>query len=94
VATVAHATPLRHTDAAHDHVQAIIEDRAANALTVVSAAEKAYREVGEHARRLSGTAISRVSAALNPTTSPGLLPTRPPDPPPRQNHHRGRSSWR
>jgi DnaB-like helicase N terminal domain len=36
VATVTHASLLRHTDAAHDHVQAIAEDRSADALTVVS----------------------------------------------------------
>lgn len=71
VATVAHASLLRHTDAAHEHVQAIAQDHAADALTVVSAAEKAYREVGEHARRLSGTtAVSPISAALNPTNAP------------------------
>ncbi len=81
VATVAHASLLRHTDAAHDHVQAVTEDRATNALTVVSAAEKAYREVGEHARRLSGTAVSRVSAALNPT-HPGFYRHDHPTPTP------------
>jgi len=63
---------------------------AADALSVVSAAEKTYRDVGEHARRLSGTtAVSRISAALNPANpasgqSPHWStppPTRPPDGP-------------
>lgn len=100
VATVAHSSLLRHTEAAREQVQVIAEDRAADALTVVSAAEEAYREVGEHARRLSGTttAVSRASAALNPTTTPSgpptrwpnPPPTRPPDQPPQRDHSRGR----
>ncbi|MGH7743677.1 MAG: DnaB-like helicase N-terminal domain-containing protein, partial [Candidatus Dormibacteria bacterium] len=98
VRTVAHASLLRHTEAAREHVAAIADDRAADALTVVSAAEKAYREVGEHARRLSGTtAVSRASAALNPTTPhepptrwPHPPPARPPDKPPQPDHSRGR----
>ena len=95
VATVAHASLLRHTDAAHQQVRAIAQDRAADALTVVSAAEKAYRDVGEHARRLSGTtAASRISAALNPTNPPsGQSPhwsTPPPDQPPQREHRRAR----
>jgi replicative DNA helicase len=89
VATVAHAALLRHTDAARQQVQAIAEDRAADALTVVSAAEKAYRAVGEHARRLYGTTPSPISTALNPTNPPSGRsphwstppPTRPPDEP-------------
>jgi replicative DNA helicase len=98
VHTVAHASLLRHTDAARHAVQAISEDRAADALTVVSAAEKAYQQVGEHARRLSGTsAVSRASAALDPTNTPprtsppwvSTPPTRPPEEPQR-DHRRGR----
>ena len=92
VATVAHASLLRHTDAAHDHVQAITHNHAADTLTVVSTAEKAYREVGEHARRLSSTIPSRISAALNPTNPPsGHSPhwsTPPPPRPPDQPEHR------
>lgn len=93
VATVAHASLLRHTDAAHQQVQAIAKDRAADALTVVSAAEKAYRDVGEHARRLSGTPVSRISAALNPTGTPlgrrqPDWPTTPVHDPPQQQGHR------
>jgi hypothetical protein len=89
VAIVAHASLLRHTDAARDQVQAIAQNHAADALTVVSAAEKAYRAVGEHARRLSGTTPSPITAALNPTNPPSGQsprwstppPTRPPDEP-------------
>ena len=88
VATVAHASLLRHTDAAREHVHAIAQNHAADTLTVVSAAEKAYRDVGEHARRLSGTtAANRISAALNPTNPP---PTRPPDEPLQREHRRAR----
>jgi replicative DNA helicase len=98
VATVAHAALLRHTDAARDHVQAIAGDHAADALTVVSTAERAYRDVGEHARRLSGTTPSRISAALNPTNSLSGQsphwstppPTRPPDEPLPRDHRRSR----
>ena len=95
VATVAHASLLRHTDAARDHVQAIAQNHAADTLTVVSAAEKAYRDVGDHARRLSGTiAVSRISAALNPTNAPsGQSPhwsTPPPDQPHQREHRRAR----
>jgi replicative DNA helicase len=99
VHTVAHASLLRHTDAAHHQVQAISEDPAADALTVVSAAEKVYGQVGEHARRLSGTtpAVSRASAALDPTGTPPTtsLPwaTTPPTGPleePRRDYQRGR----
>ena len=69
VRTIAHASLLRHTDAAREHVAAIADDRTTDALTVVSAAADAYRDVEHHARRLSGTttAVSRASAALNPT---------------------------
>jgi len=93
VATVAHASLLRHADVAHQQVQAIAEDRAVDALTVVSAAEKAYRDVGEHARRLSGTPVSPISAALNPTNPPPGrgqpdLPTPPPHDPSQQQGHR------
>ncbi|MGH3826256.1 MAG: DnaB-like helicase N-terminal domain-containing protein [Pseudonocardiaceae bacterium] len=100
VATVAHASLLRHTDAARQQVQGILaEDR--DALTVVSAAEEAYREVGEHARRLTGTtttAVSRASAALNPAATPPRTPppsaapppARSPEEPPRRDHQR---SW-
>jgi replicative DNA helicase len=94
VAAVAHASLLRHTDAARDHVQTIAQDRAADALTVVSAAEKAYRAVGEHARRLSGTTTSGISAALNPNPLPGRgqprWPTPPPDQPQQREHRRVR----
>jgi hypothetical protein len=94
VATVAHASLLRHTDAARDQVQAIAQNHAADTLTVVSAAEKAYRDVGEHARRLSGTTPSRISAELNPTNPPsGPSPhwsTPPPDEPLQREHHRTR----
>jgi replicative DNA helicase len=104
VRTVAHASLLRHTDAAREHVAAIADDRTADALTVVSAAADAYREVEHHARRLTGrttTAVSRASAALNPITNdtpPGSRqphwtappPTRPPDQPPQPDHQRGR----
>jgi replicative DNA helicase len=98
VATVAHAALLRHTDAARDHIQAIAHNHAADALTVVSTAEKAYRDVGEHARRLSGTAPSRISAALNPPNLPSrhsphwstAPPTRPPDEPLQREHRRAR----
>lgn len=98
VATVAHAALLRHTDAARDHIQAIAHNHAADALTVVSAAEKAYRAVGEHARRLSGTTPSRISAALNPINLPSghpphwstPPPTRPPDEPLQREHRRAR----
>ena len=92
MATVAHAALLRHTDAACEQVQAITEDRTAAALTVVSTAEKAYRDVGEHARRLSGTPVSPISAALNPTIPLGteprwisLPPTQPPDESPQRD---------
>jgi replicative DNA helicase len=99
VRTVAHASLLRHTDAAREHVQAIAEDRSSDALTVVSAAADAYRDVEHHARRLTGgttTAVSRASAALNPTTTPpgsrqphwSTPPT--PEQPPQRDHHRGR----
>ncbi len=103
VRTVAHASLLRHTDAAREHVAAIADDRTADALTVVSAAADAYRDVEHHARRLTGgttTAVSRASAALNPTTNTaagGVPPpwptpplTRTPDPPPQPDHRRGR----
>jgi replicative DNA helicase len=104
VRTVAHASLLRHTDTAREHVQAIANDHTTDALTVVSAAADAYRDVEHHARRLSGTttAVSRASAALNPTTNettPGIPPHRstppptripPPDPPPQRDHQRGR----
>jgi replicative DNA helicase len=102
VRTIAHASLLRHTDTTREHVQAIANDRTTDALTVVSAAADAYREVEHHARRLSGTttAVSRASAALNPThTPPGIPPHRstppptripPPDPPPQRDHQRGR----
>ena len=98
VATVAHASLLRHTDAARDHVHAIAQNHAADTLTVVSAAEKAYRDVGEHARRLSGITPSRISATLNPTNllsgqSPHWSsppPTRPPDEPLQREHRRAR----
>lgn len=99
VDTVAHASLLRHTEAAGQQVQAIAEDPTADALTVVSVAQDAYREVGEHARRLTGTtsAVSRASAALDSThTPPGIQPswttpppTGPPDEPHR-DHRRGR----
>jgi replicative DNA helicase len=94
IATVAHAALLRHTDAAHEQIQAIADDHAADALTVVSTAEKAYREVGEHARRLSGTTTSRISAALNPNPladrgqSHWLTP--PPNQPQQREHRRAR----
>jgi hypothetical protein len=55
VRTIAHASLLRHTDAAREQVAAIAEDRTADALTVVSAAADAYRKVEHHARRLTGT---------------------------------------
>jgi replicative DNA helicase len=103
VRTIAHASLLRHTDAAREQVQAIADDRTTDALTVVSAAADAYREVAHHARRLTGTttAVSRATAALNPTTNgtpPGSRqphwtvapPPRPPDQPPQPDHHRGR----
>ncbi|HEX6404919.1 MAG TPA: DnaB-like helicase N-terminal domain-containing protein [Pseudonocardiaceae bacterium] len=100
VATVAQASLLRHTDAAREQVHAIAHNHAADALTVVSTAEKTYREIGEHARRLSGangTTTSRISAALNPTTPVGipprgvsLPPTRPPDESPQRDYRRGR----
>jgi replicative DNA helicase len=96
MATVAHASLLRHTDAAHQQVQAVAKDRAADALTVVSTAEKAYRDVGEHARRLSGTPVSRISAALNPTSpppgrrQPDWPPPPPHDPSQQQGHHQHR----
>jgi replicative DNA helicase len=102
VHTIAHASLLRHTDAAREQVAAIAEDRTTDALTVVSAAADAYREVEHHARRLSGittTAVSRASAALNATTPPGSRqphwptppPTQPPaDQPPQRGHQRGR----
>ena len=96
VATVAHASLLRHTDAARHHVQAIAHNHTTDALTVVSAAEKAYRDVGEHARRLSGTPpISRISAALNHTSPPpGRRPPDWPTPPPDQPHQREhRRAW-
>jgi replicative DNA helicase len=101
VRTIAHASLLRHTDTAREQVAAIANDRSSDALTVVSAAADAYREVEHHARRLSGTstAVSRASAALNPTTPPGSRqphwptppPTQPPaDQPPQRDHQRGR----
>jgi hypothetical protein len=102
VRTIAHASLLRHTDTAREQVQAIAEDRTTDALTVVSAAADAYREVEHHARRLSGTttAVGRASAALNLTTHtppggkpphwPTPPPTRPPDQPPQPDHSRGR----
>lgn len=94
VATVAHASLLRHTDTAREQVKAIAGDHAADALTVVSAAEKAYRNVGEHARRLSGTTPSRISAALNPNPLPDCgqphWPTPPPDQPQQREHRRTR----
>jgi hypothetical protein len=104
VHTIAHASLLRHTDAAREQVAAIADDRSSDALTVVSAAADAYREVEHHARRLTGrttTAVSRASAALHPTsndTPPGSRqphwtappPTRPPDQPPQPDHQRGR----
>jgi replicative DNA helicase len=101
VHTVAHASLLRHTDTARDQVAALAADGAADALTVVSAAAAAYRDVGEHARRLSGTttAVSRASAALTPThTTAGTPPhwptppppTRPPEHPPQRDQRRGR----
>ena len=91
--TIAHASLLRHTDTAREQVQAIADDRTTDALTVVSAAADAYREVEHHARRLSGTttAVSRASAALNPThTPPGRPPHRSTPPPtriPPPTHH-------
>ncbi|MGH3810535.1 MAG: hypothetical protein ACRDRU_28740 [Pseudonocardiaceae bacterium] len=67
---------------------------------MVSAAADAYREVGDHARRLTGTttAVSRASAALDsPGTPPGIPPPSPappparaPEEPPRRDHQR---SW-
>ena len=83
MATVAHAALLRHTDAAREQIQAITEDRAADALTVVSAAEKAYWDVGERARRLSGTTtVSRINAVLHSplrdSNHPGHAPCRRP----------------
>ena len=102
VRTIAHASLLRHTDTAREQVAAIANDRTTDALTVVSAAADAYREVEHHARRLTGTttAVSRATAALNPTTNdtpPGRQPhwtapppPRPPDQPPQPDHHRGR----
>ncbi len=94
VATVAHASLLRHTEAARHQVQAILaEDR--DALTVVSAAD-AYREAGDHARRLTGTttAVSRASAALDSPGTPPAIPPPSPAPPPeeplRRDHQR---SW-
>jgi hypothetical protein len=102
VRTIAHASLLRHTDTAREQVAAIADDRSSDALTVVSAAADAYREVEHHARRLSGTttAVSRASTALNPTTNntaPGRPPqwptsplTRSPDQPPQPDHSRGR----
>jgi hypothetical protein len=98
VRTVAHASLLRHTDAAREQVQGIADDRTTDALTVVSAAADAYREVEHQARRLSGTTVvSRASAALNPA-APGSRqphwtappPPRPPDQPPQRDHQRGR----
>jgi replicative DNA helicase len=50
VHTIAHASLLRHTDAAREQVAVIAEDRTTDALTVVSAAADAYREVEHHAR--------------------------------------------
>ncbi|MGH3869875.1 MAG: DnaB-like helicase N-terminal domain-containing protein [Pseudonocardiaceae bacterium] len=99
VATVAHASLLRHTDAARQQVQTILaEDR--DALTLVSAAADAYRDVGDHAHRLTGTTttVSRASAALTPpATPPGIPspsaappPARPLEEPPRRDHQR---SW-
>lgn len=98
VRTVAHASLLRHTDAAREQVQVLSEDRAADALTVVSAAEKAYQQVADHARRLSSTttsAVRRARAALEGIdTSPGAPPRWPTPPPPtespQRDHWRGR----
>ncbi|MGH3431110.1 MAG: DnaB-like helicase N-terminal domain-containing protein [Mycobacteriales bacterium] len=80
VRTIAHASLLRHTDAALNQVQAIAEDGASGTLTVVSTAERAYREAGFHASRLTGatTAVRRASAALAVTnTPPDTPPCRP-----------------
>jgi replicative DNA helicase len=103
VRTIAHASLLRHTDTAREQVAAIADDRTTDALTMVSAAADSYREVAHHARQLTGTttAVSRATAALNPTTNgtpPGSRqphwtappPPRPPDQPPQPDHHRGR----
>jgi replicative DNA helicase len=100
VRTVAHASLLRHTHTAREQVQALAADHTTDALTVVSAATDAYRDVEHHARRLSGTAVSRASAALDqPSTPPGPPQprwptppplTRPPDQPSQPDHHRGR----
>jgi replicative DNA helicase len=81
VATVAHAALLRHTDAAHEQIQSVAQDRTTDALTVVSTAEKAYRDVGQHARRLFGTTmVSRISAALD-SSRPGAQPNWAPSSP-------------
>jgi hypothetical protein len=80
---------LRRTDAAREQVQGIADDRTTDALTVVSAAADAYREVEHHARRLSGTTVvSRASAALNPAAPGSRQPhwTAPPTPRPPDNH--------
>jgi replicative DNA helicase len=101
VRTLAHASLIRHTDAAREQVQVLSEDRAADALTVVSAAEKAYQQVADHARRLSSTttsAVRRASAALDSTGTPPGTPPRWPTPPPtplptespQRDHQRGR----
>lgn len=96
--TVAHASLLRHTDTARHQVQALAEDRVVDAPTMVSAAQQAYREVEEHARRLTGTttAVSRASATLTspgapsgiPPPSPTPPPARAPDDPPQRDHRR------
>ncbi|MGH3673273.1 MAG: DnaB-like helicase N-terminal domain-containing protein, partial [Pseudonocardiaceae bacterium] len=72
VRTVAHAALLRHTDTAHQRIEALSHSQA-DAMTVVSGAAEAYRDLHHHAHRLSGAppAPSRISAALNPTTPPG-----------------------
>jgi hypothetical protein len=97
VQTVAHASLLRHTHTAREQVQALAADHTTDALTVVTAAADAYRDVEHHARRLSATtAVSRASAALDQTSTPPgppqprwptAAPIRPPDQP---DHHRGR----
>jgi replicative DNA helicase len=92
VRTVAHASLLRHTDLAQQHIQALAQGQT-DALALVSGATQAYHDVQDHARRLSGTtpAPSRIIAALNPTTPPEHPQQHPwPTPPPPPDHHRGR----
>jgi replicative DNA helicase len=95
VRTVAHASLLRHTHLAQQHIQTLAQSQT-DALALVSGATQAYHDVQDHARRLAGTtpAPSRIIAALNPTTTPRHphhpWSTPPPQQPPPTDHHRGR----